>query len=106
MGTQKDGLHGPVEGRIGNLVHYVLNGKNVSRLIGRSTKPASLKQRAVRQRMKVVTEFLRSTLYYINLGFATEVLGTDKNPHNAAVSYNFTHATVENILKYKSITAR
>lgn len=94
MGTQKNGLHGPVEGRIGNLVHYVLNGKNVSRLIGRSTKPSSLKQLAVRRRMKVVTEFLRSTLSYINLGFASEVAGTDKNPHNAAVSYNFTHATV------------
>jgi hypothetical protein len=93
MATQKNGPSGKVQGKIGNLVHYELNGKNVVRMVGRFAGPYSLKQLAVQQRMKVVTDFLSSTLSFIRVGFASEVLGTNKNQHNAAVSCNLIQGT-------------
>ena len=84
---------GEFNGKLGNLVSYQLKGKTVVRHIGKTKKPPTAAQLAVRQRMATVIKFLRPALAFINTGFELEVIGTDKNPHNAAVSYNAKNAT-------------
>jgi hypothetical protein len=91
--ASSNGLFGELTGKIGNLVSYNLKGKNVVRRIGKNNKPATAAQLAVRQRIAVVTKFLRPALAVINVGFELEVAGTDKNQHNAAISYNVKNAT-------------
>ncbi|WP_316811489.1 DUF6266 family protein [Pedobacter heparinus] len=62
------------------------------RHIGKSNKKPTAAQLATRQKMAAVIKFLRPALPFVNVGFELEVLGTDKNPHNAAVSYNVKNA--------------
>ena len=93
MARLKQGMYGVLTGRLGNLVSYVLNGKPVTRTIGQVTKPPSLAQLAVRQRMSVLNKVLSDMLGFINVGFALAVIGTDRNPYNEATSENFNLAT-------------
>ncbi|MBB2147982.1 DUF6266 family protein [Pedobacter gandavensis] len=92
MGSLKNGLFGGFHGRVGNLVGYELNGKNVIRTIGHSTKPLSPARKINCNRMTIVNEFLRPINTFIKLGFKLKVLGTDRNYYNEAVSYNKKHA--------------
>jgi len=87
MATFKDGAYGTFNGKIGNYVSYTLRGKNVIRRIGKSNKPPTIPQLAVRLKMKLAANFLQPMLQFINLGFAHAVEGTDKHPHNEATSY-------------------
>jgi len=88
MGSLNNGPFGHLTGRVGNLVGYTLNGKNVVRQVGQITKPPSEPKLANYQKMAVVNAFLKPILPVINLGFALEVQGTVRNQHNEAVSYN------------------
>lgn len=87
MGKLNKGIFGGVTGKVGNLVGYTLNGKDVVRLIGKNDKPASLKQLASRQAVKVTGEFLNPVLSFINIGFAQEARDMGLYPHNMAFSY-------------------
>ncbi|WEK20501.1 MAG: DUF6266 family protein [Candidatus Pedobacter colombiensis] len=80
-------------GKLGNLVSYNLKGIKVIRHIGKTSKAPTLAQLVIRQKMATVINFLRPCLAFINIGFEIEVLGSNKNQHNAAVSYNTKHAT-------------
>jgi hypothetical protein len=92
MGKFEDGIFGNFKGRIGNLVSYKLRGKNVTRRIGITNKPPTLKQLTVRQGIKVTADFLKPTLAFVNVGFELAVAGTDRHPHNEATAYNYKHA--------------
>jgi hypothetical protein len=94
--ARSNSLFGEFSGKIGNLVCYQLRGKTIVRRIGKSNKPPTLAQLAVRQGVTVVTKFLRSALPVINVGFEFEVAGTAKHQHNAAVSVNVKYATQGN----------
>ncbi|HMI05205.1 MAG TPA: DUF6266 family protein [Pedobacter sp.] len=69
MARGDNGSFGNFKGKIGNLVRYQLKGKTVVRKIGQNKKPSTLPQLRVRQKMKVVTNFLSPILEFINLGF-------------------------------------
>ncbi|MCX2452563.1 DUF6266 family protein [Pedobacter sp. PLR] len=92
MGTFQNGLFGGFKGRIGNLVGYELNGKNVIRTIGHSNKPLSPARKINCDRMTIVNHFLRPIKTFIKSGFRLKVVGTDRNFYNEAVSYNKKHA--------------
>jgi hypothetical protein len=80
-------------GRVGNTVTYVLNGRVVKRTIGKSSKKVTIAQLSVRQRTKIITEFLNPVKEYINIGFEFEArLVQKKNAHNIATSYNWLNA--------------
>ncbi|MGY0035125.1 hypothetical protein [Pedobacter sp. NJ-S-72] len=51
-------------GRVGNTVTYVLNGQVVKRKIGKSSKEPTIAQLSVRQRTKIITEFLNPVKEY------------------------------------------
>ncbi|HMI01857.1 MAG TPA: DUF6266 family protein [Pedobacter sp.] len=92
MARLPKGLFGGFSGKLGDLVGYNRNGKDLVRTKGKSTKPASVKQLAVRQKISLLNTTLGAMLTVINVGFKLVVKGTDKNPFNEAVSYNFKHA--------------
>lgn len=92
MGTINNGPFGHLNGRVGNLVSYTLNGKNVVRAAGSSAKPPTIPMLANYQRMRVVNRFLKPMVAFLNIGFAKTVENTDSNPYNEAVSYNKKHA--------------
>lgn len=80
-------------GRVGNTVTYVLNGQVVKRTIGKISKKATIAQLSVRQKTKIITEFLNPVKEYINIGFEFEArLAQKKNAHNIATSYNWLNA--------------
>lgn len=88
MGSLNNGPFSSFNGKIGNLVSYTLNGKNVVRTIGALTKPPTPAQLANQMRMGVVNAFLKPITGFINSGFEFVAAGTTKNPYNEAVSYN------------------
>lgn len=88
MGKLEGGAFGHVSGKIGNLVSYTLNGKNIVRKIGRQTKPRTDAQLAVWQKLKLVNQFLNPVLGYINVGFSFAAEEKGRHAHNEALSYN------------------
>lgn len=92
MGSLQNGLFGGFKGRVGNLVGYELNGKNVIRTIGHSGKPLSPARKINCDRMTIVNHFLRPIQSFIKPGFRLKIVGTDRNYYNEAVSYNKKHA--------------
>ncbi|SHG14987.1 DUF6266 family protein [Pedobacter caeni] len=87
MATSKPGPYGHPNGKIGNIVFYVLNGQNVSRTIGAPGKP-SRKQLGNQQSMSVTMKLIKPMKDFINIGFGLEAAGTVKNAFNLATSYN------------------
>lgn len=88
MGKLIGGPFGMIRGRVGNLVGYVLNGENIMRKIGKSSKPLTPARKANCQKMTVVNQFLSPALDFLRSGFRLEVAGTNRNAYNEAVSYN------------------
>ena len=88
MGKLTNGLFGGFHGRVGNLVGYTLNGKQIIRMIGKTEKPLTPARKANCEKMKVVNEILKPSIHAIRAGFRLAVIGTDKNEYNEAVSYN------------------
>jgi len=94
MGIMKNGPHGPVNGKVGNLVTYRVLNKDVVRMVGENNKAPSVKQLACRQQMAAVIRFLKPIVEFINLGFMVEAAKADRYAHNMAVSFNKRHALV------------
>ncbi|WP_316748292.1 DUF6266 family protein [Pedobacter gandavensis] len=92
MGSLQNGLFGGFNGRVGNLVGYMLNGKNVVRTIGHSTKRLSPARKINCDRMTIVNKFLSPISAFIKVGFRLKVVDTDRNFYNEAVSYNKKYA--------------
>jgi hypothetical protein len=92
MGRLLKGIFGGFYGKVGDLVGYTLNGKELIRTKGKSSKPPSIRQLAVRQKIKLLNTALRPMLPVLNIGFALATKGTDKNAFNQAVSDNFQEA--------------
>lgn len=92
MGILRNGIAGNYSGKIGNLVFYVRNGKQVVRTTGKMTKPPTEGQLKNRKELKVVIDFLKPIKEFINAGFALAAKGTTKIPHNLAVSHNKRYA--------------
>ncbi|WP_316748159.1 DUF6266 family protein [Pedobacter gandavensis] len=87
MAIASNGPHGHLNGKVGNLVFYMLNGQPVVRLIGRKGKPSKL-QLANYQEMAVTTKLLSNMGGFIKLGYGLQARGTVHNAHNLATSYH------------------
>ena len=82
---------GLINGKLHNLVFYMLNGQQVCRTIGDPGKP-SRNQLANRQAMSVTMSLVKSIRDFISVSFELEAQGTVKNAHNLATSYIKKHA--------------
>lgn len=92
MGTLRNGLLGHYRGKIGNLVFYVVNGKQVVRTQTKHNYPPTVKQLQNRNELSTVMAFLKPLREFVSIGFAKAASGTVKSPYNMAVSYNKIHA--------------
>jgi hypothetical protein len=88
MGILHNGITGSHSGKVGNLVFYMLNGKQVVRTIGKTTKPPTIPQLKCRQEMAVSINFLKQITEFIEAGFKLVAKTTNKYPFNVAVSYH------------------
>ncbi|WP_432710001.1 DUF6266 family protein [Pedobacter sp.] len=109
MGLLPTGILGEINGSVGPVVTYLLNGQNVIRAKGKgSTKPPSLAQLANRQQMKVLTVFFKKATKFLKRGFGHLALGTKHNYHNLAVSANKSTAVLgeypEQYIDYGKLT--
>lgn len=66
MAVNKNGF---LSGKIGNTVTYPLNGVQVTRGIGVNTKAPTVAQLGVRQRTRVVNDFLKQVSEFTSVGF-------------------------------------
>ncbi|MCX2452063.1 DUF6266 family protein [Pedobacter sp. PLR] len=87
MAIASNGPQGHLNGKVGNLVFYMLNGQPIVRLIGRKGKPSTL-QLANYQEMAVTTKLLKRMGGFIKLGYGLQARGTVHNAHNLATSYH------------------
>jgi hypothetical protein len=92
MATLKNGIAGNYKGKIGNLVFYQINGKQVVRTIGKITKAPTEAQLSCRQQMGLINIFLKPITGFVNTGFKLMTKGTTSGAYNMAVSYNKKHA--------------
>jgi len=94
MATNLQGPLGEHNGRLGPIVYYKLNGRWVSRTIGRNKNERTPDQRQQQELIKICGQFLKHFKEIINVGFSIEALGTDKNQFNLAMKNN-----TENLVK-------
>lgn len=92
MAKSPNGPYSHPNGKIGGVVHYMLKGQCISRIVGVPPEKRSIKQKANQQAMSVIMNALRPALRFINAGFELQARNTVWNPHNLAVSYNKKHA--------------
>lgn len=92
MGILRNGFAGNIRGKVGNLVFYTLNGKQVARTLGKMTKSPTIRQLQCRREMAVINGFIKQVTEFTNIGFRLMAKGTNKSPGNMAVSYNKRYA--------------
>ncbi|MGY4386607.1 hypothetical protein ACVWYN_003662 [Pedobacter sp. UYP24] len=92
MGILLNGPNGPVIGKVGANVSYMLNGRNVIRIHPnkgkRNVKSLSLKQQANCMQMSVINELFEELKPLLKVGFSAAAAGTAKNYHNIATALN------------------
>jgi hypothetical protein len=87
MAILSNSTFGHPNGKIGDMVFYMLKGQMVCRKIGKQGKP-SINQLANYQAMQVTMDLVKPMKEFIRNSFEPEARGTVKNAHNLAVSYN------------------
>lgn len=93
MARLKNGILGPIIGKLANVVGYIRLGQPVLRtLTDLPPKPRTPAQLAVNLRFKVIMAFISPLTEFINVSFKLDVLGTTRIAQNAAVSYNLKQA--------------
>lgn len=93
MARLKNGILGGIQGIVGNLEGYMLNGEYVIRSRRKkSTKQPSEKQKACRRKMVVVNNFLSAFIPFVQVGFTYTAAGKTYNGYNAATAYQIKNA--------------
>jgi hypothetical protein len=88
MGKMTNGFLGPISGKLGNLVYYNVNGKQVVRKLGKITKPPTPAQLQNRKEMKTIMQFLSPLTEFLNTGFIPSYKEGHKAAFSLAVAYN------------------
>jgi hypothetical protein len=91
MGKAPKGLMGPVSGKVGNHVFYVVNGEtNVRSLPSERTGKKTLREKSNTSGFAKVQAFLRPVKLFLKVGFKD--YGTVTGGYRAAVSYALKNA--------------
>jgi len=83
-----NGIFVAVNGKVGNIIGYHLNGQQVIWTSGVNNKPLSEKQLNNKLQMKVIMQFFHQMDTLIQMGFSPEARNTTKNYNNLAIAYN------------------
>jgi hypothetical protein len=91
MGRLLHGPNGPITGKVGNIVSYILNGQNLTRIQPKRKKKKLKQLSVVRQatclKIRLVNEFFLPIKGLLKVGFSIAADGTTQNYHNLATSY-------------------
>ena len=87
MGISENGMFGANKGKVGKLVYYQRNGKDIVRTIGRNLNPPSEAQLRSRMEMKVASAFSKVVKPFITYGFAAHIVGKDLSQFNVSTGY-------------------
>jgi hypothetical protein len=91
MGKLLQGINGPISGKVGPVVGYMLNNQAVVRaLAGRSKKPLTPKQIHQRKKFALMNDFLGQLTDLLNLTYGHLVV--HMTGYNKAFSYNVMNA--------------
>jgi hypothetical protein len=91
MARYKNGINGPFNGKIGNVVGVTWMGMDLMRSLPEpSSKPATAAQLSQRRTLAMVSSWLKPLKDLIWIGF--QHFATGKSPMNAAVSFVMKHA--------------
>ncbi|MBC7418373.1 MAG: hypothetical protein H7325_09480, partial [Pedobacter sp.] len=83
MAIQQNGIPGGFSGKIGNVIGYIYNGRQVIRSVPRkSNKPATAAQQRQRMAFSLVSKFLVPLRALINKAYGT------KSNYQKALSYH------------------
>lgn len=90
MAIKLNGPLGFIYGKLGNLVYYVKDGKQLVREKGKITKLPSVAQLQNRMELAVAVAFVKPLVEFIKVGYTVweQDLDKGKTPYNLAVSYN------------------
>ncbi|SMC88930.1 DUF6266 family protein [Pedobacter africanus] len=103
MAVYNKGIFGACKGKIGKLVFYELNGKQVVRTQGKHNRQATVLQLQNRAELNAVMQFLKPIREFVNAGFEKAARGSTKSAYNVAVSYNKRNAVTGT---YPDVTIR
>ncbi|RZM22475.1 MAG: hypothetical protein EOO88_29300 [Pedobacter sp.] len=92
MGKAKQGIYGPMKGKVGQVVWYELNGQCIARGIGYRTAPRTEGEIESSKAHNLLTELFKPTQSFIKKGFGGLTKNTVHNYHNLAMSYNRSYA--------------
>lgn len=91
MGKMKDGLDGPVSGKVGNHVYYTMYGETHIRMKpSKRTGKKTSKEKSNTGGFAQVQAFMRPLTEYLRVGYKD--YGTKTGGYKAAVSYALHHA--------------
>ena len=94
MARYKNGINGPLSGKIGNVVAASYRGVDYLRSSPRaSKKPVSVAQLERRKMFALVMSWLKPVLQLIGIGYQGATTG--KTPMNAAISYHMREAVMK-----------
>jgi hypothetical protein len=92
MGKANKGIFGAINGKVGNLVFYNLNGEDLVRTLGEKTGKLSKAQLANCDKMALIVRLFSNMKPFLKVGFGNKAKGTNMNYHNLATSTNKAHA--------------
>lgn len=97
MGKAKNGIFGPINGKVANVVFYTSKGIDIIRSIGDRGifKPTAALQ-ANNNNFGIMVKFLKKVKPFIKEGFRQKAAGTVYSYHNLAASYNLKNAMHNN----------
>ena len=88
MGILNNGIGGNFIGKSGNMVFYMLNGKNVGRRIGENLNPPTQKQLSCRQQIALVAELLNPIKELVKIGYQSVAITANRHPYVLATSFH------------------
>lgn len=92
MGKAKNGIYGPISGKVSNMVWFRRYGQDYVRKKGVRTAPLSASQKANCNDMALLMAFFKNIKPFLKAGFDSLTKGTTLNYHNMATAYNKLHA--------------
>lgn len=93
MAVFEEGINGPFNGKVGNVIGYKWRDIWVMRSLSKpSTKPRSKKQLANQAKFALMQELLHVVLDFVRLGFSLKPETRRMSAFNAAMSYNVKNA--------------
>lgn len=96
MARLKNGIAGPIVGKLGNHVGYIRLGEPVIRMKSAPTnKKRTPAQKASTNAFSIVSKFVTPINQFINVSFKNYVAGTTQIPRNPAMSLNLSAVTGE-----------